>query len=481
MLDDAAPDDIAPSSARGSAVLGPAVAVIQIRGLLCSEVSAFDCGFADGYSGDGSIIDQARQAEADPMICGVVWDILSPGGDALGLGECATQLAALRASSSKPWAVYARQALSAGYWLAAAAAGDGGLFVSESTDAANIGTWTAHTDYSKANEQEGVAITYVADPAGKVLGNPDEPLPEEARSRMMRGVADTTARFVAAVASYRPQLSIESLRALDGDTRRGAAAVEAGLADGLASSLDDVVALVSQRAAAMRPLAISPSPGLPPAPKGSTTMKLSAAVLAALPEAARASDAAAEAALLPILSFASAARAITGKDDIEAALGVLRANATLADEVPALRAKVNASNAAAEAAARVQKLEAAVKEGLLKPGEVWTWSEAKSAAGETESVRGIADVWGPPNAAGVGKTMAALDAELAHLRAVGPRTLAATTAEEAKEPSGQEAARQAAAASLDPNQLRFCQARGLDPAKFALLHASNFGAHPAAR
>ncbi len=456
------------------------VAVVQVRGLLCTEVSVFDCGFSDAYSGDGSIVDQAREADADRDVCAIVFDVLSPGGDAMGCGEAAEQLAALRSASSKPWLVYARQATSAAYWLSAAAAGEGGLFVSQSSDVANVGTRCWHVDYSKSNQQEGITVTHLGNPAGKTLGNEDEPLADEARARIERGLAETTARFAAAVASWRPGLAVEAIVGLNADTRRGAAAVEAGLADGLAGSLDEVVVLAHSMAAALaaEPNITTPA-GIAPAPKGPADVKPTAALLSLVPGLnSSASDAAIEAAVLPLLTLANTARAIAGKDDPEAAAGVLRAHATLAAEVPALRAKVDATSARAEEVERVQELEGAVKEGVLKPGEVWTWTAA--ADPKEPMVRGIAPVWAAP-AGGIGKTMPALRAELAHLRAVGPRTLAATKAEEAKVPTGAEVAREAAVNALDPNQLRFCQARGVDPAKFSALYASNFGAQSGAQ
>jgi capsid assembly protease len=453
------------------------VAVVGVRGLLATEVSSFDCGFLDGYVGDGSIVAQAREADADPSIGALVFDFLSPGGDALGCGEAAAQLAALRAASQKPWLVYARQACSAAYYLATAAAGEGGLFVSESSDVGSIGTWLVHENLAQANKDDGIEYTYVEDPPGKVAGNPDEPPSEEALARFQRDVSEATTRFCEAVASRRPQLTAASLRALRGDTRRGAAAVSEGLADGLATSLEEVIALAFQWASSP---ASSPAPSgaMTPLAKGSA-VKASAALVVLVPGlSADASPAAVEAAALPLLRLASVARSVAGTEDPEAAAGVLRAHAALAGEVPSLRAKLAEDGIRAEEIERVHALEAAVKEGLLKPAEVWTWSEPKDGG---KAVRGVAPIWAAPNGDGIGKTMKALRAELAHLRAVGPRTLVAGADNKEKEPDANELAANAALSALTPEQLQYCAAHRLDPVKFAALHVRNFGAVGAAR
>jgi ClpP class serine protease len=389
------------SSQRSPALMGPRVAVIEVRGPLSSEAFEFECGFSDGYIGDGGIVGQVSEALADANVVAAVLDIMSPGGDAQGLGEAAAQLAALREGSSKPMLVYARQALSAAYWLACAAAGDGGLYVSESSDVGNVGCWTQHVDYSAANAQEGIKVTYVADPPGKVLGNPDEPLADEALARMQRNVAEVTTRFAAAVASYRPALTSEAVMALNGDTRRGSAAVADGLADGLAGSLEDVVALALARAQPTPAAPTTPASPTPPvdtgalrfaATKGShASMRFSPSLLAAAGLSAEASSAAVEAALLPRLALANAALASLKESDPTRALGMLAARLELAEGAESLRAQLAAKEAESDSARREKMVETAVSRGKLRSGQAFRWRAGPvDASGAETRVRELA-------------------------------------------------------------------------------------------
>lgn len=427
-------DDGEESSERATALAAPAVGVVEVRGLLSSEVSAWECGWSDGYAGEGGIVDRIRSAAYAPEIAAVVVDIMGPGGDALGLGEAAGQIAAIREGCGKPILVYARQALSADYWIAVAAAGAGGLYVSESSDVGNVGTWTAHTDYSAMNAKEGIAVEYIADPAEKVSGNPDAPLDDVARERMQRSVSEITGRFAAAVVAMRGGgISAEDLAALKADTRRGAAAVAAGLADGVATSLDDVVALAYARAAAMRPPTITTSTGAPiapspqPASKGQK-MTFSAAVLSALGLPAGASDAKAEAEILPRLALASTVMRALGAEDAPAAAGAFEAVRRDAAEVPALRSSLAKANEAAETTARRELCEELVASKGYDPAEVWTWSVATGPNGEEIKTRKPAPAYAAPhrdaNGEECGMTLGTLRA---FVKRAAPRTGAAPT------------------------------------------------------
>lgn len=377
--DDAEEDDDDPESSQALAT-GPVVAVVQIRDVLASEVSEWECGFQDGYHGKGGIVDRVQAALADPNVSALVLDLDSPGGDAAGVGEAASQIARLRGMTSKPVLVYARTACSAAFWLATAAAGEGGLYVSESSDVGNVGCYAVHVDASGQLADDGLKVSYIADPPGKVLGNPAEPLADGARARLQRGVSDTTARFCAAVANFRPNsLTTQDLMALDGDVRRGGEAISAGLADGMASGLSDVVALAYSRAmAASRPpvLGAAPSP-----PASSSGDHMSAALIRSLYAAAKLdvsgapNDALAEAALAPRLAFAADVLALLGENDPARAKGKLTARLESAAQADELRAQLGQTAAELDTKKRRKLVEDAVADGRLRAGQAWDRSE----------------------------------------------------------------------------------------------------------
>jgi len=274
------PDSDDPESSSGGYAMGPVVSVVTVRGLLASEVTRWECGVSDGYQGQGGIVDRWRMAHADPVSCAVVLDAMAPGGDALLCMESAAEMAAITAASGKPSFVYASEATSAMYALACGAAGPGGFCVAPSADVANVGTRTWHVDRSAKNEKDGIVVTHFGDPPGKILGNPDEPLDDEARARIERDIKESTERFVAFVAQQRG-MTPEAVRDADADTRRGAAAVAAGFADRVANSLSEVVALAyGQAMAAVQPTTIASSPSMDDDPEDD--MKLTPETLQAL-------------------------------------------------------------------------------------------------------------------------------------------------------------------------------------------------------
>ena len=267
-------------SSSSALLASPVVRVVSARGLLAAEVTGWECGVMDGYGGRGGVVDRMAAAHADPQCVAIVGDFSGPGGDAMGCIEAATQLAAMREASGKPVLVWTSEATSAYYALACAAASPGGLFAAPSADLANVGTRTWHVDRSEANKMAGERVTHFGAPAGKILGNPDEPLSPEAAARIQRDIEESTARFVALVSRMRPALAPAAVLKLDADTRRGQAAVDEGLADGLAGSLAEVVALAAQRAQALAAPVVPSSAGGSPAPE--SDMPLSPAALAQL-------------------------------------------------------------------------------------------------------------------------------------------------------------------------------------------------------
>jgi signal peptide peptidase SppA len=176
----------------------PGVAVIPIRGILepCRSFWSEYCG---GTSMDG-LRAQFRQALADDTIKGIVFDVRSPGGDATGVEEMATEI--FKARGKKPIvSVVNVIAASGAYWLAVQA--DEVVALQAAGSAGSIGVFSCHEDVSKWMEETGVALTFVQAGAFKTEGNPYEPLSEEARAFIQSQVDDVYGRFVAGVARGR--------------------------------------------------------------------------------------------------------------------------------------------------------------------------------------------------------------------------------------------------------------------------------------
>lgn len=216
------------------------VALVRISGPLAQRAETGWCAVVDGYDAITSRFLAALDAARS-----VVLVIDSPGGDGAGLVEAVRRMRELADAAGKPVLAYADEfAASAAYWIAMGV-GDA-VYLPALGAVGSVGAIAVHQDVSGAAEKEGVKYTVVRDPAGKAQGSSLEPLSEVGLARIERDVNALAGAFVAAVAARRG-LAASAVRALDADMFRGAEAVRAGLADGVAT-LEEVLARAVQAA-----------------------------------------------------------------------------------------------------------------------------------------------------------------------------------------------------------------------------------------
>ncbi|WP_434048058.1 MULTISPECIES: S49 family peptidase [Sorangium] len=218
------------------------VRVVSISGPLQTRAEVHMCGYADGYD---AIVSRVGAAFAFADVDAVVLDVLSPGGDAVGNLEAARRLRQMAQESGKPLLAAVTMGYSAAYALASAAEA---IYVLASGGAGSIGTLAVHVSEARALKAEGLDVTIIRSDPTKAMGHPAEALSEDARAELQRRVDTLGAAFRELVAEHRGLTSAD-LDELGARTRHGAAAVDAGLADGV-GSLDDVIALAAARTAA---------------------------------------------------------------------------------------------------------------------------------------------------------------------------------------------------------------------------------------
>jgi signal peptide peptidase SppA len=173
-----------------------------------------------------------RAALADPEISRIIFDVDSPGGSVEGITEIAAEIRDAR--GQKPMTAVANFTMaSAAYWIAAQA---DEIMASPSALVGSIGVYGVHEDWSVANEQMGVAPTYISAGKYKTEGNPDAPLGDEARAHMQELVDASYDLFVRDVAAGRG-VSPSAVKAGYGEGRvlPPEAARAAGLIDGIAT------------------------------------------------------------------------------------------------------------------------------------------------------------------------------------------------------------------------------------------------------
>jgi capsid assembly protease len=209
---------------------GGAVAVIPLRGVITPRPSFLSMLFGGG-GGLMAFRDELEQAADDSDITSILLDVDSPGGLVDLVPETAAIIRGVRAR--KPVVAVANtRAASAGYWLASQA---DELVVTPSGDVGSVGVYLEHQDWSKANEKEGVAVTYVSAGEFKTEGNPDEPLSEDAQAHLQEIVNESYGMFVSDVAAGRG-VSEETVR--DGYGKGRVLTAQMALAEGMVDSVE---------------------------------------------------------------------------------------------------------------------------------------------------------------------------------------------------------------------------------------------------
>ena len=202
------------------------VAVIAVDGSLMHKSGYV--GSQSGAMGYDGLDVQLQAAMGDAQVQGILLDINSPGGEVAGVQALATALA----DSTKPvWAHANETAASAAYWLASAA---DKLVLSNTASVGSIGVLWAHTDVSKMLKDEGYKVTLIHAGAHKVDGNPYEPLPADVRADVQSEIDALHLEFAGAVAVNR-KMKLQAVLATEARMYRGSDAVQAGLADKVAS------------------------------------------------------------------------------------------------------------------------------------------------------------------------------------------------------------------------------------------------------
>lgn len=215
---------------------GPTVAVIPIVGIIEQRASSLGASIEEIDAAFTSAL-MSRQLDA------IVLDIDSPGGAVPGVPEFADKV--FEARKVKPVVAIANSlAASAAYWIGSSAKE---FWIARSGEAGSIGVFMLHQDWSKALEQDGIALTPISAGKYKVEGAPWEPLSEGTQTFYQEQVDEIYDWFVATVARNRGDTQ-KAVRAGYGEGRvlMAEPAVKANLVDRI-GSLEEAI----MRAAAL--------------------------------------------------------------------------------------------------------------------------------------------------------------------------------------------------------------------------------------
>ncbi len=201
------------------------VAVVRI----CGPLEHRGGWWFDSYE---SILGRIEGALQQDDVTTVLLDIDSPGGEVSGLQEAVRKIRAMRAEYDKPVIAYANdEAYSAAYALACSA---DEIYLPEGGGVGSVGVLAELQDRTAMAEKAGVRVTVIRSGTRKAEGHPFIPITDDTIARVQSRVDDLADQFFALVCDVRPT-SPKKLEALQGCCLFGQAAVDAGLADGIAS------------------------------------------------------------------------------------------------------------------------------------------------------------------------------------------------------------------------------------------------------
>lgn len=212
---------------------------IPVKGVLLHDFPFQFGSWATGYQYIERAFARGCEDFAAGNIKGIAMVIHSPGGQVAGCFDALDKMVALRDAVGVPVRSFAHEgAYSAAFAIALVE--NKGIAVSRTGGVGSIGVVTTHYDWSKANDNFGVKVTYIFAGKHKVDGNPDAPLPDDVKANIQARIDELYQVFVSAVARNRG-LEEAAVRATEAQCFTATQAVSNGLADTI-GSLDDAVA-----------------------------------------------------------------------------------------------------------------------------------------------------------------------------------------------------------------------------------------------
>lgn len=217
------------------------VAVLHVSGVMAKRANLFS-----QISGGVSTQLAARdllQADADESVHSIIQIFDTPGGTVDGTEAYAN---VIRQVGQRKTVVTLADGLmaSAGVWAGTAA---GQIYIADNTTSVgSIGVVSQHVDLSGRDAQAGIKRTEIFAGKYKRIASDTGPLTEAGRQSIQDAVDYTYSLFVQAVASQRG-VSVERVLAdmADGRMFIGEQAINAGLADGVAT-LDELIVKLNQ-------------------------------------------------------------------------------------------------------------------------------------------------------------------------------------------------------------------------------------------
>ncbi len=203
------------------------VAIIPVMGTISKRMGLFT-QVSGGASSEAIQVD-IQSAIDNKGVDSVFLKIDSPGGVIPGIFELSDFI--YQARGKKPIIAYADGMMASAAYLIGSAADE--IIAYSTSEIGSIGVVTVHTDVSEADKQAGVKRTILTSGKYKALGNPYEPLNEDAQNYRQLQLDYYYSLFINAVMRNRNISEKKALAMADGKIFIGQQAFDVGLVDKL--------------------------------------------------------------------------------------------------------------------------------------------------------------------------------------------------------------------------------------------------------
>ena len=151
------------------------VAVIAIKGPIMAENSGGM--FGSGAATSTDIVNYIEEAEKDPGVKAVLFEINSPGGTAVASDEIAQAIHLLKEKTNKTTVAWIREVgASGGYWIASASEY---IVANRMSITGSIGVISSYLDFSGLMDRYDVNYQRLVSGEHKDMGTPFKPLSKE--------------------------------------------------------------------------------------------------------------------------------------------------------------------------------------------------------------------------------------------------------------------------------------------------------------
>lgn len=222
------------------AVQDEKIAVIPIKGTLTSGNAVGDSGTRSYPSIANDI--KAAVSNGSKQINFVFATYGGEADGAMGLAKFIHSIPSLYGVSTT--AIIDGPCCSAGYLLAS---NTQEILCTADSELGSIGVIASIPNVSKAEEKDGTTWTILRSHSEKALGNPHEPITNEAIASIQKKVDSLASIMVDTIVTGRPKLSKDVIATLNGKTVLGDEAISLGLADKLIQSVDITVEMIKRR------------------------------------------------------------------------------------------------------------------------------------------------------------------------------------------------------------------------------------------